>query len=118
MLRAISDSVLSLVYPQDCRVCTALVDKHSKGVACEACWSSTKIFTGNEMLCEKCGAFFSDEGAPVPVYCRKCDEHSYDKAYALGIYEKALSACILHLKTTPNVAGCLDEMIRKRLIRT
>ena len=64
------------------------------------------------MLCEKCGAFFSDNKAPVPVYCHKCDDHFYDKATAIGIYEKALSASILHLKSTPNVPKRLEQLIR------
>src|SRR3954454_10946584 len=112
MLTAIADLLLSLAYPQECRACAALVESHSSGVACEACWASTKIFTGNEMLCEKCGAFFSDERAPVAVYCHKCDDHSYDKAIAAGVYEKALSASILSLKITPLVSPRLAALIR------
>lgn len=66
------------------------------------------------MLCEKCGAFFSDAKAPVPVYCHKCDDHEYDKALAIGVYEKALSASILFLKSTPKVATRLEKLIRSR----
>jgi ComF family protein len=115
MLRAITDSLLSLVYPQECRVCAALVENSSAGVACEPCWSSTKIFTGDEMLCEKCGAFFSDEKAPVAVHCHKCDDHAYDKAFAIGVYERALSASILFLKSTPKVPKHLDRLIREHV---
>jgi ComF family protein len=114
MLRAITDSLISLVYPQECRVCSALVERNSTGVACETCWSSTKIFNGDEMLCEKCGAFFSDKKAPVAVYCHKCDDHSYDRAFAIGVYERALSASILFLKSTPKVPKHLDRLIRDR----
>jgi ComF family protein len=63
------------------------------------------------MLCNKCGAFFSDEAAPVPVYCHKCDEHSYDKAIAVGVYEKGLSASIIQLKSTPVVPHFLKKLI-------
>jgi len=115
MLRAVTDSLLSLAYPQECRVCAALVETTSSGVACEACWSSTKLFTGNEMLCNKCGAFFSDERAPVAVYCRKCDDHAYDRAFAIGVYERALSASILFLKSTPNVPRHLEKLINSRV---
>ena len=66
------------------------------------------------MLCEKCGAFFSDERAPVAVLCHKCDDHSYDRAFAIGVYERALSASVLFLKTTPKVPKHLDRLIRNR----
>ncbi len=66
------------------------------------------------MLCEKCGAFFSDERAPVAVYCHKCDDHAYDRAFAIGVYERALSASILFLKSTPKVPARLMSLVRSR----
>src|SRR6476661_3268763 len=113
MLRAISDSLLSLAFPQECRVCSGPVARSSDGVACDGCWTETKLFSGNEMLCNKCGAFFSDAAAPVAVYCHKCDDHAYDRAFALGVYEKALSASILHLKSTPDVPARLKTLINE-----
>src|SRR5215218_7969077 len=100
MLRAITDPVLSLVYPQECRVCSGPVSRHSDGVVCGECWKATRFFNGTEMLCSKCGAFFSETASSVTVYCHRCDGHHYDKAVALGVYEKALSASILALKVT------------------
>ena len=67
------------------------------------------------MLCKKCGAFFSDTAAPIAVYCHKCDDHAYDRAFALGVYEKALSASILHLKSTPTVPARLKKLISERV---
>jgi len=45
--------------------------------------------------------FSSDETAPVAIYCHRCDGHFYDNATALGIYENALAASIISLKTSP-----------------
>lgn len=117
MFRAIQNSLLSLVYPQECCVCAGHVENRDDGVACRKCWSATSIFTGAEMLCEKCGAYFSDEAAPVPVFCHKCDDHHYAKAAALGVYEKALSASIINLKTVPFLAQCLTAAIPTAIIR-
>ena len=114
MLRAISDSLLSLAFPQECRGCHGTVERHNDGVACDKCWADTKIFSGSEMLCNKCGAFFSDNAAAVGVRCHKCDDHAYDRAFALGVYEKALSASILHLKSAPNVPTRLRKLIEDR----
>ena len=101
MLDSLHNSLLSLIYPQECNCCARQVERLDDGVACRDCWSKTRIFTGKEMLCDKCGAFFGDEAAQVPVYCHKCDDHSYDKAAAVGIYENALAATIIHLKRVP-----------------
>ncbi|MEP6788419.1 MAG: ComF family protein [Acidobacteriota bacterium] len=117
MLKALHNSLLSLIYPQECRVCNGAVETHEDGVACADCWAATRIFTGCEMLCDKCGAFFGDEAAPVPVRCHKCDEHHYDKATAVGIYEKALAASIIDLKAKPLLAHRLREAITQTLKR-
>ncbi|MBK8466771.1 MAG: ComF family protein [Chloracidobacterium sp.] len=112
MIAALRNSLFSLVYPQECRVCSAHVEDHSDGTACRECWTTTRLFDGTEMLCNKCGAFFGDKAAPVAVYCRQCDDHHYSKAVALGIYEKALAAAIVNLKTAPSLPSRLRSMIR------
>lgn len=35
----LTDALLSLVYPQRCRICGGSVEQHRHGVACEACWA-------------------------------------------------------------------------------
>ena len=107
MLRAIQDSLLSVLYPQVCRVCGGTVERSDDGVACGECWAGTRILTGSEMLCMKCGAYLNESAKSFAVSCHKCDGHSYDKAAAVGIYEKALAASIIHLKNTPFVANRL-----------
>lgn len=107
MFDALHNSLLSLIYPQDCRVCSRQVESRADGAACSLCWEKTSIFSGKEMLCDKCGAFFSPDAAPILVRCHQCDDHHYDKAAAIGIYENALAASVLELKTVP--------VLRKRL---
>src|SRR2546423_11895060 len=117
MLRGLLDSLLCVVYPQECRVCSGNVRTLNYGVACCDCWESTKIFDGSEMLCNKCGAFFVNKEAAVPVYCRQCDDHLYDKAWAVGIYEKALSASVIDLKSSPHLPATLKTVIESALKR-
>jgi ComF family protein len=64
------------------------------------------------MRCHKCGAWFGPDKASVAVYCHKCDEHHYDRAYAIGVYEKGLAATILELKKTPRLPYRSRELIR------
>jgi ComF family protein len=40
----LTDALLSVIYPQRCRICGASVEQHQYGVACEACWTR-HIFT-------------------------------------------------------------------------
>lgn len=111
MLRTVRNSLLSLIYPQECRVCSGIVKDHDDGVACRECWDATRIFNGSEMLCDKCGAFFGEKAPFVKVFCHQCDEHHYDKAAAVGIYEKALAASIVNLKKVPVVPKHLQSKV-------
>lgn len=117
MLKALQNSLLSIIYPQECRVCGSQVENLDDGVACGKCWAATRIFGGSEMLCDKCGAFFGGEAAPVPVFCHKCDDHFYDKAIAVGVYEKALAASIINLKTAPFMAKQIKTAIQNALLK-
>jgi ComF family protein len=112
MLGTIQNSLLSLIFPQSCQICSGIVESAVDGVACNACWGSTRMFDRSEMLCAKCGAYFGEKAAPVAVFCHQCDDHHYDKAIALGVYEKALAAVIVNLKRTPVLPGRLSKYIR------
>ncbi len=111
MLKALQNSLTSLLYPQNCRVCDSSVDDISNGVACSECWAATRFFNGEEMLCNKCGAFFNESGVRTELYCHKCDDHSYDKARAAGIYEKALAVSAIQLKSQPHVPANLKQTL-------
>lgn len=113
MLSRVADSLLSLIYPQECSVCHGAVEDRSNGVACRQCWDATRIFGGTEMLCGKCGAYFGEKQTSVEVFCAKCGEHSYDRAFALGIYEKALAASIISLKTAPYIPARILGLLQK-----
>ncbi|MEP6704151.1 MAG: double zinc ribbon domain-containing protein [Acidobacteriota bacterium] len=111
MLRTLSDSLLSVIYPQECRVCGDEVESSDDGVACSNCWISTKIFSGDEMLCDKCGAFLFGLPSSTPAFCGKCGEHSYARALSAGLYEKALSATVLELKKSPHLPATVKALV-------
>jgi ComF family protein len=57
-LQHIRDGLLSLAYPQECRICQKSVDSWNDGVVCARCWrdtSVTKLFANAE-CCFKCNA--------------------------------------------------------------
>lgn len=114
MLSKIYDSLLTLAYPQNCAICRNSVERSSDGVACESCWTRTKLFTGKETLCEKCGAFLIEKTSNSPTFCHRCDQHFYDRAVSAGLYEHGLSASILHLKIEPFVSRKLKNIFLAR----
>ena len=110
------DSLLALVYPQACGVCGGSVESQALGAACANCWQQTKIFSGTETLCWKCG---QPSLGSVPeekreaVRCRRCDEDAFTAARACGVYEGALRASILQLKHEPHLCRRLvDQLVR------
>ncbi len=107
----IYDSFLALAYPQECLICKNSVEHSRNGIACESCWRKTRIFSGNETLCRKCGKFHNEEFTDFETFCRECENHSYDAARAAGLYESALSASILNLKKEPYISGTMRAVI-------
>lgn len=104
MFKAVSDPLLALLYPQPCQNCNNLSEHFANGVACADCWAKTRIFSGSETLCEKCGDFLKPAASRFEAFCHRCDDHFYDRAVAAGIYEHGLAAAVIHLKTTPQVS--------------
>ncbi|MDQ3220423.1 MAG: double zinc ribbon domain-containing protein [Acidobacteriota bacterium] len=116
MLNAVSDSLLSLFYPQNCHICKNSVENRANGVACEACWKNTHIFSDKDVICGKCCAFLPESKHTTEAYCRQCDEHVYDSVRAVGVYELALAASIVHLKTTPFAVEKLRFLLNKAFL--
>jgi ComF family protein len=114
MIDKIFDSLLTIAYPQACQICENSVENLSDGIACRECWQKTTVFSGAETLCAKCGAFFQSKPISFPTFCHRCDEHFYDSASAVGIYEHALAASILHLKREPVISKRLRRLFLSR----
>jgi competence protein ComFC len=109
------DALLTVAYPQVCRVCGGSVEERSLGVACEKCWDSTRLFNGAETICWKCGAL--SPGIEVSadirqdVKCRRCDSQSFTAARAAGFYEQGLRASVLELKRRPHLGSFLINLL-------
>lgn len=110
MLSKIFDSISTIAYPQACQICANSVEKLADGVACKSCWEKTKIFDGSETLCHQCSAFLQNKPTEHKTFCHRCDDHFYDRAIAVGLYEHALSASVLHIKREPFVSKRLQKL--------
>ena len=103
MLKAITNSFLSIAFPQHCHICNDAVDDRADGVACSACWSATRLFNGEIPICKKCGNASPSGAIGAEIHCHECEGHHYDSAAAGGVYECALAAAVLELKRTPHL---------------
>lgn len=106
LVSSVKNAVLNAAFPQACHVCRGKVARAEEGVACIDCWSQTSFFDQPQSRCSKCGApsptskFSSSE-------CPACRDHTYDLARATAVYEKAMSASILHLKRLPVIPSII-----------
>ena len=116
MLRQAIDSIVCAVYPQQCFVCRCVVGSRQDGVACNRCWSETRIFDGSEDLCWRCGAM-QDRTIGETASCPNCHDAYYDRAVAAGVYEKALAATIVDLKKQPTLSNKATLLIRDLVSR-
>lgn len=101
MISSAVESLTSLFYPQICHCCGSAVESRRNGVACEPCWTSTRLYTDIESCCGKCGALQNARAGNRPDSCRECSEAAFDSAIAAGVYERALSASVWKLKHEP-----------------
>ena len=116
LLTRFYDALLTVAYPQVCGVCGGSVEERKLGVACRACWAKTRVFTGAETICWKCGALSLgvevSENIRSEVRCRRCDSQSFSAARAVGLYEHGLRESVLSLKRRPYVAPFLIDLLR------
>ena len=110
--RLFYDALLTLAYPQSCTICDGSVEEQRFGVACEACWNATRVFSGTEAICWKCG-LLSNEVSLVrdDVRCRRCKTQAFTAARAIGLYEGALRESVLELKRQPHVSQHLERLL-------
>jgi ComF family protein len=109
-LGKLRDGLVSLAYPEMCRVCGGPVESWPDGCACAGCWNDplrTRLLS-NKPVCEKCGTpLFEDLRRP----CGSCDKARFAAARACGIYAGTLEASILFLKSHPYICGRLRSIV-------
>ena len=103
-------------------MCGAGVEQRRFGVVCKACWDATRVFTGAEIICWKCGAPSPGiEFSPAievsseirsGVRCHRCDSQTFTAARAIGPYEHGLRASVLESKRRPYLAPFLIPLLK------
>lgn len=90
------NSLTSVVFPADCRVCGLPLPGFSLLPVCDSCWNDLPAQSGT--LCTRCGE--SLESPATDPLCRICQSAPppYEKAVAHGVYSGTLRALIHLLK--------------------
>lgn len=114
MIESILDPFLAFLYPRFCRVCGGSVEKNAYGPACGLCWEATRIYTGEETSCSKCGQPLSDRKLGFEARCPRCVEDYYDRAAAAADYGFAARAAVLALKEEPLLHARTAQLLTDR----
>jgi ComF family protein len=91
------DSLFSVLFPADCRVCGLPLAGFTLLPVCSSCWNDLPAQTGP--LCTCCGeALFADARLTGETLCRPCRvaPPDFQKAVAHGVYQGKLKT-LLHL---------------------
>ncbi|MFZ0662512.1 MAG: ComF family protein [Acidobacteriaceae bacterium] len=98
VLRSSGDSVASVLFPADCRVCGEPLAAFSRVPVCSSCWNNLPEQSGP--LCARCGESLgvSDFGVGGEPFCRPCRVAApdFERAVAHGLYTGTLRS-LLHL---------------------
>ncbi|MGH9585621.1 MAG: double zinc ribbon domain-containing protein [Acidobacteriaceae bacterium] len=98
MLRSTGDSLASILFPADCRICGDPISSFSRVPVCPSCWNDLPLQSGP--LCARCGESLgvSDFGEGGDEICRPCRvvAPEFERAVAQGLYSGSLRS-LLHL---------------------
>jgi ComF family protein len=102
VLRSPVDSVATVLFPADCRVCGEPLTALTKVPVCASCWNS--LPSQSAVLCSRCGEdlgvsdFGEMPGKNAELLCRPCRlaPPAFEHAIAHGLYAGAMRA-LLHL---------------------
>ena len=110
----VRDAALTLLYPNGCRVCGAIIESWRDGVACAACWQVIEADRLCYAPCAKCGRPLLPLGVKLEITerrCGRCQELAFACARACGPYDGALRESVLWLKSYPHLPPRLREML-------
>ena len=101
MIEYITEGLLNLVFPLDCKICEKPI-RESKGYSiCEDCFKTIELI--EHPYCVKCGKpllltdFFEQNREILCLDCKR-KKYSFEFSRSTGIYDKVLKKCIHLLK--------------------
>ena len=117
MLKAVTNSLLSIAFPQHCHICSRPVEQRADGVACASCWTATRIFDSSTNACSKCGSLLPPARNAEERNCRECADYRFDTVFSAGVYEHAMAATVQELKRTPHLPLRVRDLLAATIDR-
>ncbi len=108
----IRDALISLAWPETCRLCGRVVD-FNDGTACSECWIDegiTSLFF-DKTVCSKCGLPLDQSSEEQS--CARCEKFPFQASRSCGLYAGALKASVLFLKSHPHLCPRLRGIIAR-----
>jgi len=123
VLRQIADSLLNLVYPDCCIVCSSEVSRLRDCGVCESCWHNVQLLRISRPWCASCGLpFQSFEADDIGRLCGRCSVETppYSGARSFGYYRGELSRLIQEFKfhDRRNLARLLGPLLAQTFLDT
>jgi ComF family protein len=113
--RLLADSLLNLLYPDECVVCSHPVARFQECSICPECWEKILALKIDGGVCPSCGLPYRAFETESRHLCGKCTLQipPYSGARAFGLYSAELSRVIQALKfdTRRNLAKLLSPML-------
>jgi ComF family protein len=109
------DSILNLVYPDTCFLCSVPVARHQDCAVCASCWDKALALQIKRPRCLCCGIPFHNFDEEAEHLCGDCILHlpPYSAARSFGYYTAELSGLIQGLKFQGrrNLVGLLAPLL-------
>lgn len=99
-MRRMLDSLLNLVYPENCFICSAPLARRRDCGICAACWNKAAALRIKPPGCLSCGVPFHSFQADADHLCGNCilEPPPYAGARSFGYYTAELSSVIQGMK--------------------
>jgi ComF family protein len=94
------DSVLNIVYPENCFICAAPVSRRQDCGLCSSCWNKILALKIGRPRCPSCGLPLNTTNAESENLCGRCiiQLPAYSGARSFGHYEAEMSRMVQELK--------------------
>ena len=98
--RRLLDSLLNLIFPEDCFICSVAVARHQECGICSACWDKTLALKISPPRCASCGLPLQNFEDDQDHLCGECIRQMppYAGARSFGYYTAELGKIIQEMK--------------------
>lgn len=109
------DSLLNLLFPERCLICSRPVESQRDKSVCKSCWAKVLELRISPPLCPSCGIPFESGLESISHLCLSCSvsSPSFSGARAFGYYTAGLRLLIHALKFSrrPDLASLLGPLL-------